>query len=342
MTTPSDYWNARAATYDTLRWVNNTELLRWCVDRATVFARRPAWVQEIGCGTGALTEALALALPGSLREFVATDVSEEMIGRARDRFLRPTCTANPPRFVTTPTGMVYPPSDPDWIAPPRVPVHAFPHDAEWGSAWVAPDGVVFELDETTWTDRDGNAFDLDGVRRPYPSRPRLPGWDLVVSRMVLHHAPVTERDAQPIDAPARLVRDWFDLVAPGGSLAICEGVPPVPGPHASTDLFRAAMDLKEPGRHVFYAHDIARWVSAAGAAEVAVFDTWTSGNSVRNWAMNGGADPDTADRLLAMHRDAVRKDPTVAEAYDAVITTTDDVLMRWRHCVVVGRRGPVT
>lgn len=153
------------------------------------------------------------------------------------------------------------------------------------------------------------------------------GFSAVVSRMVLHHAP---------EHPAATIRDWVGLASPeGGVVAIAEGPPPVPDDrHPACDLYRAAMALKEPGRHVFHAHDVAEWLLAAGCREVAVHERWTEGNSVRNWLAGGGIEGWRAEAILALHRDA---DPVAREAY-RIEERDGDCFMRWRHCVVVGWR----
>lgn len=149
----------------------------------------------------------------------------------------------------------------------------------------------------------------------------------VVSRMVLHHAPGHPRD---------MVADWVRLAAPeGGVVAVAEGPPPASDDrHPACDLYRAAMALKEPGRHVFHAHDVAEWLFAAGCRDVAVHERWTEGNSVRNWLAGGGIDGWRVEAILALHRDA---DPAAREAY-RIEERDGDVLMRWRHAVVIGWR----
>lgn len=157
---------------------------------------------------------------------------------------------------------------------------------------------------------------------------RAPKFSSVVSRMMLHHAPV---------APAVQVARWVDAVEPGGCVVVAEGPPPrTDDRHPACDLYRAAMALKEPGRHVFHAHDVAEWLLDAGCDEVRVVERWTHGNSVRAWLAGGGIEAGRAEAILALHREA----PVAArEAYRIKETEDGDVRMSWRHCVVTGIRS---
>ncbi len=157
-------------------------------------------------------------------------------------------------------------------------------------------------------------------------RPDGAGWDLVAARMVLHHAP----------DPAAAVAQWLDLAGTGGALAIAEGVPPAGLGAPSAALFREALEAKEPGRHVFDAATVAQWMLDAGARVVSTHERYTQGNSTRNWLSGQGAPAELVERLMDLHRRAAA-DPAIAREY-AMVATADDVLMRWRHAVVVGRR----
>lgn len=169
----------------------------------------------------------------------------------------------------------------------------------------------------------GLRADLRFVR---PSGDLPPGpYAAVVSRMVLHHATWH---------PAFQVAAWRSQVAPGGTIVVAEGPPPhVDDRHDACHLYRAAMALKEPGRHVFHAHDVAQWLFDAGCDEVASHERWTDGNSVRGWLDGGGVDADRARAILALHREA----PERARVLYKIEERDGDVLMRWRHCVVAGR-----
>ncbi len=163
----------------------------------------------------------------------------------------------------------------------------------------------------------------------------------VVSRMVLHH--VADNNGEPEKA----VRRWMDLCAPGCPLIVAEGPPPVPSLpgtqnwyHPANELYRAAMDIKEPGRHVFDANDVARWMLYTGApgqsVRVAVHERWSHKNSVRQWVQAGGLPSDDQERILKLHRDA---HPDAKAVYGIEVTDDGDVTMNWRHAVVVGTRG---
>lgn len=149
------------------------------------------------------------------------------------------------------------------------------------------------------------------------------GYDLVSARMVLHHT----------INPTAAVADWLGLAAPQGRLVIIEGVPPVGVSGRSFELFHRAMLLKEPGRHVFLSSDIGDMMLRAGAAEIAVFERFTYGNSCRKWLTGSGLDPDLVEQIMQLHREA---QPDVQSEYAMKLTDDGDVLMRWRQAVVVG------
>jgi SAM-dependent methyltransferase len=258
-------WDKRAATYDTLGWVHNPDLLDWTAEIAIEAIRGAVdhtglrRVLEVGCGTGALTALLA-----SERgvEIDAVDVSPAMLERCSQRL-------------------------PDAI---RDNVYLRP---------VTPGG-------------------------PLPDGP----FAAVVSRMVLHHAFAT---------PEATVAEWVRAVPSGGAIVIAEGPPPsTDDRHEANHLYRAAMALKEPGRHVFHAHDVAEWLFAAGCAQVQVTERWSEGNSVRGWLSGGGIEPGRAEAILALHREA---SPAAKALYRIEETADGDLVMRWRHSVVVGVRG---
>lgn len=150
----------------------------------------------------------------------------------------------------------------------------------------------------------------------------------VVSRMVLHHAPAT---------PAHELGYWATLLPPGGAIVVAEGPPPSTDKmHDANHLYRAAMALKEPGRHVFHAHEVADWLFDLGFEEVRVDERWTAGNSVRGWLTGGGIEPSRAEAIMALHREA---SPAARSLYRIEETPDGDLLMKWRHCVVVGVKG---
>ena len=158
----------------------------------------------------------------------------------------------------------------------------------------------------------------------------LPPWDYaaIVSRMVLHHAPCE---------PGEQIARWAPILPPGGALIVAEGPPPTTDDrHDAVHLYRAAMALKEPGRHVLHAYQVAEWMLDAGCVEVRVDERWTEGNSVRNWLAGGGIEPARAEAILALHREA---SPTARKVYRIEETADGDVLMRWRTCVVSGIRA---
>jgi SAM-dependent methyltransferase len=262
-------WNARAATYDSLAWVHNQDLLDWTA-RLALNAIKPAVertevgrILEVGCGTGALTQRLVVPSKHTLKSWktIAVDVSGEMLKKATARL------------------------------------------------WDHLDAVDF--------------FEVE----PAKGLPFGP-YAAVVSRMVLHHAPFT---------PLGMLQAQAKYVAPGGVLVVAEGPPPsVDDRHDANHLYRAAMALKEPGRHVFHAHDVAEWMFQSGCVEVRVAERWTEGNSVRGWLSGGGIEPSRAEAILALHREA---SPSARALYRIEETPDGDVTMCWRHCVVTGIRG---
>lgn len=199
--------------------------------------------------------------------------------------------------------------------------------AQAGVSMVAVDVSREMLSKATarlWDHTDHVEFAPVRPEGPLPSGP----FAAVVSRMVLHHAP---------ESPLRSLVDWHALLPSGGAIVVAEGPPPaVDDRHPANDLYRAAMALKEPGRHVFHAHDVADWLLTLGCEDVRTAERWTDGNSVRGWLSGGGIEPSRAEAILALHREA----PTAARSRYFIRETGDgDVLMRWRHCVVSGVRS---
>jgi SAM-dependent methyltransferase len=150
-------------------------------------------------------------------------------------------------------------------------------------------------------------------------------YDVVVARMVLHNLPYESE---------YIIRSWLELLKPGGWLVVIEGPPPVAGTHVSTDLYRAAMALKEPGRKTFHAHNVSQWMIDVGCEEVQVQETFSHGNSLENWL----AATDLDERLKAALRDLHWATHRAHKAYQAHTTDDEDMLMRWRHCIVAGRK----
>ena len=150
-------------------------------------------------------------------------------------------------------------------------------------------------------------------------------FDVVVARMVLHNLTV---------GSTFIIRSWLQLLKPGGWLVVIEGPPPVAGPHPSTDLYRAAMALKEPGRKTFHAHNVSQWMIDEGCEEVQVNETFSHGNSLENWLVAAVLD----DQLKIAIRNLHYGTHSAWEAYQMHATDDEDLLMRWRHCIVAGRK----
>ncbi len=149
-------------------------------------------------------------------------------------------------------------------------------------------------------------------------------FEAVVARMVLHHT----------DDPLTSLREWSTRLRPKGVLAIAEGNPPSV---AATDWYRRMMEIKEPGRHTFHASDIAALLHEVGCAQVATFERWIEGNSLRNWLDGNVLSEEARAELVEMHEHiADFPNSGGCRAYRMTRTPDGDILMRWRHCVVVG------
>lgn len=253
------YWNERADKYDAIPWVHDPNLLNWTVAMiAGNIGQRPITVLDIGCGTGALTYALAAEFFEA--SVCGADTSTVMIDGALAR----TAAAPLPHFM------------------PVV-------------------DVVRHCSDTSW--------------------------DLVTARSVLHHAPDWREELSA----------WLGLVARDGSIAIAEGVFPAP---EARELFDYAMQLKEPGRHVFSAAEVAEHLLSLDL-NVSTSERFTEDNSCRKWLAGGGIDARTHERILLAHLDEAERQTPAARAYRMRIVETPDgpdVLMRWRHAVIVGTR----
>lgn len=152
--------------------------------------------------------------------------------------------------------------------------------------------------------------------------------DVIVARMVLRHQ----------FSPRSALEHWGDSLAPGGLMLLAEGPPPTSAVnHPACRFYREVMRIKHgTPRAIVHGHQMAEWLLNMGYQDVAVHECFSEANSLRNWVSSAGVvDLDTAAQLLTMHRDAA---PSVRKAYRMQVTDDGDVLMRWRHCVVAGRK----
>lgn len=146
-------------------------------------------------------------------------------------------------------------------------------------------------------------------------------YDMVVARMVLRH------EVDPSDA----VQRWARMVRRGGALVIVEGPPPSRTYDVEV-FYGAAMALKHGShRHVIFASDIVDQLLDCGM-NVTTYERFTDGNSLRQWLEAGAVPTERAQSIFQMHQTSRQ---TVRDAYRMQITD-DDVLMRWRQCVVIG------
>lgn len=257
------WWDERATAYDRLAWVRDSDLLRWqagCLDDALRRLPRRLTALDIGCGTGALTEALV--------------ESAARVGA-------------------------------------RLTVNAF-------------DDSGAMLDRATAKDIPGAAFHQSSDLEWKGS-----GYDLVASRMVLHHME---------DVPGAVAR-WFSRVNPGGALVVVDGpLPHADRGHPSCQLYQRMMSMKEPGRLRFTAADVSQAMLDAGASEVTAHETWGPPHSVANWLDGNGAswveEPWRRQAILFQ----LRESPPDLRLYLRVHDSGNDIHLRWRQCVVVGQK----
>lgn len=150
-------------------------------------------------------------------------------------------------------------------------------------------------------------------------------FELVVSRMMLHHA---------VD-PRVSVGRWRSWLRPGrpGWMAIWEGPPPSPRGTAGWAFYEEVFARKEPDRHIFATSEIGEWMLLAGAQEVTAREWWSPDNSVRNWMKGSGLSEEEQEAIYQMHREA----PEEVKALYQMREEGDDLRMRWRHGVTVGR-----
>lgn len=154
--------------------------------------------------------------------------------------------------------------------------------------------------------------------------------DIITARMLLHHMP------DPEGALAR----WFGLLAPGGALVIAESVLPVDDhEHPAAKLCQQALEIKEPGRHHFTPTSIAALMPGQRAdSHVEIYAWKTRGNSMRNWLEGDPSISEKTRKAIETLHHLWAKTPEVRAAYEMEIQPDGDILMTWRHCVVVAWR----
>jgi len=152
----------------------------------------------------------------------------------------------------------------------------------------------------------------------------------IASRMLLHQPEISD--------PRATVRRWCATVKPGGWVLVVEGPPPVDDwTHPAAGLYRLAMEVKEPGRHFLTPSQIAGWMREGGCQLVQTVEWYSEDNSLMNWLRG---DPSLLSEELGavvqLHQGAMQCE-AVREAYRMQRAEDGDVLMRWRHCAVLGR-----
>jgi hypothetical protein len=158
---------------------------------------------------------------------------------------------------------------------------------------------------------------LDGRRK----------YDVIVARMVLRH--------QVAHTISSVLRTWTDSVADGGSVVVIEGPPP--SREKAVEQFYAdvmAMKHLEEPRHLLHAAAIADSFLDLDL-EAITCERFTGGNSLNQWMdASGVLEADMKSRIFDYHLNAPAE---VAQSYRMSVYN-NDVVMRWRHAVVIGRK----
>ena len=158
--------------------------------------------------------------------------------------------------------------------------------------------------------RTGNAEVLEGIPRGH--------FDLVTARMVFHH----------IGDVNRAMRTIREVLAPGGRLVVCEGVPPsLRSVKWYTDMFRYKED-----RHTLTETDLIDMFVRNGYEDVRTRTVVMRRASLNNWLDNSGIPQRNIDIIKGMHFDAPHY---IADDYE-MEQVDGDCLMTWRFAVVVG------
>ena len=141
---------------------------------------------------------------------------------------------------------------------------------------------------------------------------------LATARMVFHH----------VADCARGLREVNRVLAPGGRLVLCEGVPP---DHLTRARYEEIFALKEE-RHTFSEAELINLFDGAGFENILVMPHFMRQVSLNNWLQNGALDDGTIREIRRLH---VEADDHFKRIYR--LTERDgDVFMDWKFIIIRG------
>jgi len=175
----------------------------------------------------------------------------------------------------------------------------------------------------THADKKQVRFALADVENmPYPEN----AFHLATARMVFHH----------VADCAKGMREVHRVLAPGGRMVLCEGVPP---DHLTRARYEEIFALKEE-RHTFSEAELINLFDGAGFENILVMPHFMRQVSLNNWLQNGALDERNIREIRRLH---VEADDHFKRVYR--LTERDgDVFMDWKFIIIRGdkpmpRRG---
>lgn len=164
-------------------------------------------------------------------------------------------------------------------------------------------------------------FDLANVEEmPYPDGT----FHLATARMVFHH----------VADCARGLKEVNRVLAPGGRLVLCEGVPP---DHLTRARYEDIFALKEE-RHTFSEAELVNLFDAAGFENILLMPHFMRQVSLNNWLRNGALDERNIREIRRLH---VEADDHFKRIYR--LTERDgDVFMDWKFVIIRGDKPVAT
>lgn len=145
-------------------------------------------------------------------------------------------------------------------------------------------------------------------------------FDLVTARMMFHH----------ISDCMRGMAEIFRTLLPGGTCAVCEGVPP---DHRTRDRYMEIFALKEK-RHTFSEADLINMFDRSGFDDILVKPFFMRQVSLNNWLENAALPAETIEEIRRLH---VEADDHFKHVYR--LTERDgDVFMDWKFILIKGRK----
>lgn len=146
-------------------------------------------------------------------------------------------------------------------------------------------------------------------------------FDLVTARMVLHH----------VADVSRALAEASRVLAKGGRLVICEGVPPSP---LVLKQYQKIFALKEPGRNIFTEEKLSELLHESGFTNVCLHSYIIPQVSMKNWLSAAGLPTEICLKIAELHRMA---GPDFWKIYN-MKEVGDDLLMDWKFVVATGVR----